>query len=347
MAAYSIVANDSVQTLGTFLSSNVKRPWWVLWIFISGILVVTVTYGWLQNGGDPAFGRLAASGKNIPHPSEFGAEITWLFVLPPLLLVIFTQTGIPVSTSLLVLTAFKGLVAFQQGKDSKSALDLFSGMMQKSLVGYGIAFLLGFLIYLAVLHVLEKRIAKDTESNPHWGWMVFQWCSTGFLWSMWLIQDLANVFCYLPRELSALGLALSLGGMILLQGYLIRKRGGKIQNIVTAKTNTLDVRSATFIDFFYGIVLLFFKMDVLSIFPAKMPMSTTWVFLGLLAGRELGITLRLRHRSKSTVSKIIFSDSGKAFTGSVVSVLLALTLPFLAAKFTPVEEETQDIELSE
>jgi len=113
------------------------------------------------------------------------------------------------------------------------------------------------------------------------------------------------------------------------------------------KTNTLDVRSATLIDFFYGIVLLFFKMDVLSIFPEKMPMSTTWVFLGLLAGRELGITLRLHHRSKKKVSKIIFSDAGKAFIGSVVSVLLALILPFLATMFTPVVEENQKIELSE
>jgi len=167
MAAYSIVANDSIQTLGTFLSSNAKRPWWMLWIFISGILVVTVTYGWIQNGGDPAFGRLTASGKNIPHPSDFGAEITWLFVLPPLLLVIFTQTGIPVSTSLLVLTAFKGLVAFQQGEDSKSALDLFSGMMQKSLVGYAIAFGLGLLVYLLVLHILEKKVSRKVNEQPH------------------------------------------------------------------------------------------------------------------------------------------------------------------------------------
>ncbi len=347
MAAYSIVANDSIQTLGTFLSSNAKRPWWVLWIFISGILIVTVTWGWFQNGGDPAFGRLAASGKNIPHPNDIGAEITWLFVLPPLLLVIFTQTGIPVSTSLLVLTAFKGLVAFQQGKDSKSALDLFQGMMQKSLVGYAIAFVLGLVIYLAVLHLLEKKIAKEENKDAAWGWMVFQWLSTAFLWSMWLIQDLANVFCYLPREITATGLALSLGGMALLQGYLIYKGGGKIQGIVTAKTNTLDVRSATFIDFFYGVVLLFFKMDILGIFPAKMPMSTTWVFLGLLAGREIGIAIQMRHRSAGKVSQIIFSDAGKALIGSVVSVALALALPFLASKFTPNTPEPVSTELSE
>ncbi len=335
MAAYSIVANDSIQTLGTFLSSNSKRPWWILWIFISSILVITVTKGWLDNGGDPAFGRLSVEGKEVAFPIQF----TWLFILPPLILIIFTQSGIPVSTSLLVLTAFKGLTAFQQGKDSTGALDLFSKMMQKSLVGYGIAFALGFLIYVSVLYLLERKVNNEKDHQAHIGWVIFQWCSTGFLWCMWLIQDLANVFCYLPRKLEAPGFAMAIGGMVLLQGYLIKNKGGKIQRIVSKKTNTVDVRSATLVDFLYGICLLVFKLNLIGIFPAKMPMSTTWVFLGLLAGRELGITLRLKHQKKKKLSAHIFSDAGKAFLGSVVSVLLALALPYLAKTFTPLDSD--------
>ena len=57
--------------------------------------------------------------------------------------------------------------------------------------------------------------------------------------------------------------------------------------MVTEKTNTANVRSATVIDLTYGAILFFFK--VLS----RVPMSTTWVFIGLLGGRELA--LRLRH----------------------------------------------------
>lgn len=389
-AAYAIVANDSIQTLGTFLSSNEKRPWWILWAFISGILVVTVTLGWLENGGDPAFGRLAAEGKNVPHPSDFGGQMTWLFILPPLLLIIFTQMGIPVSTSLLVLTAYKGLVSFQQGKDSKSALDLFKGMMEKSLVGYGIAFLLGLVIFILVLHLIEKRVAAEGEDRePHIGWSVFQWFSTGFLWSMWLIQDLANIFCYLPRKLEAPGFFLAIGGMVLLQGYLIKNKGGKIQQIVKRKTNTLDVRSATCIDFLYGVVLLVFKLGILSGLgiDTKLPMSTTWVFLGLLAGREIGIAYRLQNRGTFSLEGILLPGVGlgaaiasflvffkveafsapvftfmvlvslgilvfftlkvnkdcgndvlKALSGSVISALLALILPFLAQTFTPLED---------
>ncbi len=352
LAAYSIVANDSIQTLGTFMSSNSKRPWWLLWIFISGIMVVTVVWGWVVNGGDPSFGRLAA--KNIDMPTTF----TWLFILPPLCLVILTRMGIPVSTSLLVLTGFKALVARQEGQDPSTAVALFTDMMKKSLVGYGIAFTLGLIIFFLVLQIMERKIyteEKQHTTTRHPGWMVFQWISTGFLWSMWLVQDLANIFVYLPRELTWWGLALSLGGMVLLQGYIFKERGGKIQKIITKKTNTVDIRSATFIDLLYGIVLLFFKVDYIpKLFasmgmdvpwPEKMPMSTTWVFLGLLAGREVGLALRMRHRGKKKVTSLVFSDAGKAFFGSVVAIMLAMFVPMLMPKGKPQDMMTPtDIE---
>jgi hypothetical protein len=350
LSAYAIVANDSIQTLGTFLASNRHRPWWLLWMWISGILVVTVTWGWFANGGDPAFGRLSADGKAIPYPADLGIVASWLFVIPPLALVILTRRGVPVSTSLLVLTAFKALVAQQQGKDPVHAVALFGTMMQKSLVGYALAFAVGLVVYLFVTAALERKIHEEGSKNHgrHPIWMVLQWGSTGFLWSMWLVQDLANIFVYLPRSLHGWGLALSLGGMVLLQGYLTRERGGRIQKVVTSKANTEDVRSATFIDLFYGLILLFFKVDYIpKLFvaldltvpwPEKMPMSTTWVFLGLLAGREIGLGLRLRHRSKKKISNLIFADAGKAFAGSVVAVVLALGLPLLAPDPEPRDE---------
>lgn len=347
LAAYAIVANDSIQTLGTFLSSNSRRPWWILWIWISGIMIVTVTWGWVLNHGDPAFGRLGAEGKNIPFPHDYGGVFTWIFILPPLALVLLTRAGIPVSTSLLVLTAFKGLVAAQQGKTAKGAVELFGSMMQKSLVGYALAFATGLLVVLLITGAAEKRFHNESDevkARPHPRWTVFQWLSTGFLWSMWLVQDLANIFAYLPRQLHWTGLVLSLAGMVLLQGYLFRQKGGRIQAVVTAKSNTLDVRSATFIDLLYGLVLLTFKVDYIpKLFkamgqevpwPEKLPMSTTWVFLGLLAGREIALAIRLRHRNRSEVSRLVFTDAGKAFLGSVVAIVLALVLPWFVTAVT-------------
>ena len=64
LAAYSVVGNDSIQTLGTFLSSNKKVDWRWIWLFIGGILVATLSYSWVVNGGDISSGRL----DRIPLP---------------------------------------------------------------------------------------------------------------------------------------------------------------------------------------------------------------------------------------------------------------------------------------
>ena len=61
LAAYSIVANDAIQTLGTFLSSNSHRPWWVLWAYACSVLIAVLVYGWVVNYGDVAYGRLAGA----------------------------------------------------------------------------------------------------------------------------------------------------------------------------------------------------------------------------------------------------------------------------------------------
>lgn len=349
LAAYSIVANDSIQTLGTFLSSNARRPWWVLWIFVSGIMILTVTYGWVANDGDPAFGRLMQ--KGVESPNSFG----WQFVIPPLVLLIITRAGLPVSTTFLVLTAFSTLTAYQLGKDPGESSRMLENMLRKSLVGYALAFVFGLVIYRMVMSLVEKRFMTENASEgvpaPVGNkWVIFQWCSTGFLWSMWLVQDLANIFVYLPRKISIGTLMVTLLGMALLQGFLLKGKGGKIQQVVLSKTNTTDIRSATLIDLSYGLVLLFFKVDYIpKLFaalglalpwPPKMPMSTTWVFLGLLAGREVGLALRLRHKNKQDLSRLVFIDAGKAFVGMVVGIVVAFTLPLLAVKGPPVVVDT-------
>ena len=55
MASYSIVGNDAIQTLGTLLSSNAHRPWWLLWLFAGAVMVAVLTYGWLVHG-DVSYG---------------------------------------------------------------------------------------------------------------------------------------------------------------------------------------------------------------------------------------------------------------------------------------------------
>ena len=64
LAAYSVVANDSVQTLGTFIASNSQKfKWYYLWTAASLVLLFTLWYGWSLNGGDISYGRL----NKIPY----------------------------------------------------------------------------------------------------------------------------------------------------------------------------------------------------------------------------------------------------------------------------------------
>ncbi len=303
LAAYSVVGNDVIQTLGTFLSSNKDKKWWVLWLYTGTILSAVLVYGWYSYNGDVSYGRLNKVGE-LPQPFE------WWYVLPPLVLMLITRVGIPVSTTFLIISVFK--------------IKLIESMLIKSAMGYLVAFIGAIVIYFLISKAIEKKFLNKPalESNKNL-WTVFQWLSTGFLWSMWLIQDLSNIYVYLPRNLSYVGLLLSLVVILGLQAYIFYNKGGKIQKIVNEKTNTHDIRSATIIDFIYGLILFFFK-ELSSI-----PMSTTWVFIGLLAGRELALNQALKIKSLQSVVKMTVKDLGKVTLGLVVSVGLVFLIRLL------------------
>lgn len=298
LACYAVIGNDSIQTIGTFLSSNRKRPWWLLWGYLGAILAFVLVYGWFVNGGDVSYGRLS----KIPMDQT----VQWWHTLPILVLLFLTRFGIPVSTTFMALSIFTGSIVLQK-------------IIMKSLVGYGVAFGATLVIWFLV-HRFEKRVfaEKKHDEEPHFLWIAAQWASTGFLWTQWLMQDLANIYVFVPRNVPAWLLASSLIWLLALLAFLIKEKGGKIQEIVLVKTNTLDIRSATLIDFSYGLILFYFKN------LNNLPMSTTWVFLGTLAGRELMLTLMLKHKNKGVTNMDIFMDLSKASLGLVISVGLAL-----------------------
>ncbi|MBT7759118.1 MAG: hypothetical protein HN732_17445 [Rhodospirillaceae bacterium] len=299
LAAYAIVANDAIQTLGTFLSSNAHRPWWLLWLFASTVLTVVFIYSWVVYDGDIAYGRL----EKFPMPEVF----TWALILPPIVVLILTRFAIPVSTTFLILTSF--------------AATQLSGMLIKSLLGYAIAFAAGMVIYMLISRIFYRRFLADGDAPTPGYWVALQWISTAVLWSQWLVQDLANIFAYLPRQLDTATLLFALVVMLALHAALFYRRGGAIQGIVTSKTNTHDIRSATIIDFIFALILIYFKE------MSNVPMSTTWVFLGLLAGRELALVIMLKVAEMGPTARVIAKDAGKALAGLVVSVAIATTMP--------------------
>lgn len=312
-AAYAVVGNDALQTLGTFINSNRRLPWWALFLYAATILVVVFSFGYILNDGDPSFGRL----DNTKKYPIFDPQ--WYHAVPPLVLLILTRMGIPVSTTFMVLASFATMAGLQS-------------MLVKSALGYVVAFVTGGIIYVLLAPTLERWFLKTADRQHAPIWILLQWISTGYLWSVWLMQDFANIFIYLPRGVDANGepalnmleAGAGLAVLVVLLGYTFWNGGGPVQRILKSKTNVTDIRSATIIDFTYACLLFYFKE------MSNIPMSTTWVFLGLIAGREFAIATLDKIRSVGATAQIVGMDAAKALTGLVISVVLALALPPLA-----------------
>ncbi|MDB4348888.1 hypothetical protein OAA64_01035 [bacterium] len=293
LAGISVMSNDAVQTLGTFIASNKKTPWWKLWRAASLVLVSTILYSWFAYNGDISFGRLE---KIPPVPIE------WYHALAPGVLLLLTRIGIPVSTTFLVLSAFASTVVFEK-------------MLMKSILGYVIAAVVAYAFWIVLSKFLDekRKVNPDHETR----WRVAQWCTTGFLWFTWLSHDLANIAVFAPRQMS---LEYLLGSIVLLVttlGYVFYHKGGKIQQIVIEKSSTSYVRSATIIDAVYAFILLYLKQ------MNNVPMSTTWVFVGLLCGRELAIATT-KDRKIKKVFPLVTKDFMKMMLGLCVSVVIVL-----------------------
>jgi hypothetical protein len=190
-------------------------------------------------------------------------------------------------------------------------------MTLKSVLGYVLAFALAIIIWQVITRLLDKRfIENPITTNEKRIWTILQWGSTGFLWGQWLIQDFANIYVYLPRAIGGFELTVSLVILLTMLAYIFYSRGGAIQEIVKAKTNTVDIRSATIIDFLYALILLFFKQY------SNVPMSTTWVFLGLLAGREIAIRYQLgKGEASSGLVKLLGQAMNVVLLGVIAYVV--------------------------
>lgn len=305
LAAYSAIANDSIQTIGTFIASNSKTKWYWLWLFMGLIFVGTVSYSWIVFNGDVSYERL-----RVPGLEKAPEEIVFLQLAAPIVLLVMTRLRMPVSTTFLLLNVF----TYEAGT--------IIGVMEKSFIGYFLAFFMGMTVWF----VLEKFIPNYLKGKPAAYWMPLQWLISGFLWSVWIMQDAANIAVFLPRQLDP-GEFMAFAGFVFLGlGLLFYLKGDRIQDIVSKKTMVTDVRAATIVDLVYAVLLFYFKIH------SNMPMSTTWVFIGLLGGREIAIALAKSKKLKKRKArlfrayKMAGSDVSKAIFGLIISLILALSI---------------------
>lgn len=309
-AVYAVTANDSIQTLGTYISSNQDVKWYWMFAYMGGIFVLTMFQGFGIN--DPAFGRL----DKFPE-----ITIQWYHAIAPLVLVALTRLKIPVSTTFLVLSVFASSVVMEK-------------MLLKSFLGYAVSFVFAWISwYLISKYFLNEGEKGKNKYNNYW--RIGQWLTTGWLWSTWLKHDLANIMIFLPRYSTVQSTTFQifvLAVMLLGLAFMFYERGGKIQEIVLSKTNTRYVRSATLIDLVYCFVLYYFK-EVNNI-----PMSTTFVFMGMLAGRELGIWMSIGYgeltytsRHKKAIFPMLYKDFLRLMLGLMISVSLAYAIQWYSS----------------
>lgn len=385
LTGLAVIGNDALQTIGPFLAANRQRtPRLWQWLWLAALLTIVLVLGWWRGDGDPSWGRLAT----FPE-----ARTGWSGLLPPLSVLLLTHWGAPVSTSVLVLTAF--------------APASLAPLLRHSLGGYGAGLAVGLLAW-GVLARLVGAVggggpaptrpapgwkgtaalgAAETPKQPEgphkpealdqadasgttaataqsesdarkeaaaagmaqrseaaaaaantsegakapaaaplpgepWAnglWLSVQWLTTGWLWCQWLVQDLATIYVVLPRRLSAGAMAGSLALLLLGLALLLMANGGAIQQRLASKSRSSDPRSAVILTATYGLVL--FGLGRLSDYP----LSTTWVFLGLLGGRELAL-LRLGERSPTLVLADLAGDLLRAALGLGLSVVVALAV---------------------
>jgi phosphate/sulfate permease len=302
LAAWSVTANDSVQCLGTFIASKQKWfKWYILAASASLAMIVTVTYGWWLHDGDISYGRLT----QIPYQ-----EIQWYHAVAPGILLLLTRIGIPVSTTFLVLSAFASTVVLEK-------------MLLKSVVGYAVAAVAAYVCWIGISKFINE---KFDEITTHWKitfWRNSVWITTAFLWATWLMHDVANIAVYLPRQLDISLLVIVLIYFTILLFYIFYIHGGPIQKVVLDKTGTRYARSATIINIIYAVILYYFKE------LNNLPMSTTWVFVGLLCGRELAISTMNKDYKLKYVFPLIGKDFVKMIFGLSVSIGIVLVIHYI------------------
>jgi len=302
LAGWSVIANDSIQTLGTFIASKSK---WFKWYTLAGsaslMMIIVITYGWWAYDGDISFGRLT----RIPYQ-----EIQWYHAVAPGILLLLTRIGIPVSTTFLVLSAFASTVVLEK-------------MLLKSVVGYGLAAVAAYICWIAISKFINEKFDEITTQWKISFWRNSVWVSSAYLWAAWLSHDVANIAVYLPRQLDITLLLIVVTYFTILLFYIFYIQGGAIQKVVLDKTGTRYARSATIINTIYAVVLYYFKE------LNDLPMSTTWVFVGLLCGRELAISTMNKEYKFKYVFPLIGKDFIKMVFGLSISVGIVLAIHYI------------------
>ena len=301
---YTIMANNCAQTIGMFIASNKGKSKYRIIYFLSGIFIITLLISWLFFNKQLDFYLL----NNIPY-----SNLNPLLIFLPIVLFFLTKYKIPVSATFLIIPIFA----------NKNTIH---SMITKTSVSYFISFLISLIMWRFIYTKYKHYIEVKKEKNISKTWFVLEFLSTGIVWSVWIILSACNFVVFLPRvfELKELILVIFIGVVSI---YLILlDNGGKIQEIVDEKSD-INIKSSVIFNFLFSFTMLFIQ------YVSKIPITSTWMFLGILAGRELAITVSKTGVFGSSYYRKCFikiwSDLKLAVFGIVVSLFFVSLVGFL------------------
>lgn len=184
--------------------------------------------------------------------------------------------------------------------------------------------------FLFVFWIFYEREANDSISRSSVFWRCAQTFTTALLFGTWLMHDMVNIAVFLPSGFGLDVMLLISALFILGLAYTFHINGWPVWNIVTKKTSTNEIVAATMIDLVYFVILLIFKEW------SNIPMSTTWVFVWLLAWRQFAIRAinRIDPIKWSGRMNLAFKESWKDFSKIMVGLGISVMALIIVRYFT-------------
>ena len=203
-----------------------------------------------------------------------------------------------------------------------SSENMISFMLLKTFSGYALGFTLSFFLWNFLYKHFNQVLTKKDISLKETEWKFLQWASTGLLWVIWLTQNTVNIVVYVPRLFTLREIILFILLGIVMIGFIFYNKGGPIQEMVKQKSDMKNARSATMINLCFAFVIL--SMSLYN----SIPMATTWIFIGILAGREIAVAkyntnVEISNKYKNAYNLII-QDLLSAGFGITVSLIFSL-----------------------
>jgi hypothetical protein len=191
-------------------------------------------------------------------------------------------------------------------------------MLFKTSASYLISCAISGHICYKLLKRYKKYILHDNGDDEYLKiWELMQVFSTALLVVAWLFFSVSNITVFLPRKLEQQDFLMFLCVIIFTIASVLGNKNNKMQEIISKKNNANNLKMNVIINILFTMVLFLFKVI------NNVSIATTFVFLGILAGKDLAIIFAEKNILGSSYRRVIFNslkDINKCITGVIVSL---------------------------